>query len=207
MTTGQPSASTGPGAARVLKMGIIGIGVGATQIMPQMESLPEVELVAGADINPKVRETFAVRYPNASIHDRAEGLCADPNVDAVWVSTPNHLHCPPHGAGSQCGQACGGGKAHGAEYGLGRANGRGRNQERGQTPLWSHDRFQPTGDADATYHPLGETGSSEDGKRLHVPGLEAPGPPARGTGRVPWWWRASTASDRISWTRCGYWVA
>ncbi len=50
-------------------MGIIGIGVGATQIMPQMESLPEIDLVAGADISPQVREAFAASYPEAKVYD------------------------------------------------------------------------------------------------------------------------------------------
>ena len=94
MADTQKSGSTCTAAVKPLKMGIIGIGVGATQIMPQMESIPEVDLVAGADISPDVREAFAKRYPEAKVYDSAEGLCADPHVDAVWVATPNYLHCP-----------------------------------------------------------------------------------------------------------------
>ncbi len=59
MTAAQPSGSTSEAPVKPLRMGIIGIGVGATQIMPQMESLPEIDLVAGADISPQVREAFA----------------------------------------------------------------------------------------------------------------------------------------------------
>ena len=43
MTTGQ---------VKPLKMGVIGVGVGATQIMPNMESLDEIDLMAAADTNP-----------------------------------------------------------------------------------------------------------------------------------------------------------
>ena len=84
MTTGQ----------KPLRMGIIGIGVGATQIMPNMEAMPEIEIVAGADIDPRVREAFLARYESAKVYESAEGLCADPDVDAVWVSTPNNFHSP-----------------------------------------------------------------------------------------------------------------
>ena len=82
------------GSVRPLKMGIIGVGVGATQIMPSMESLDEIELMAGADTNPRVREAFQARYPDARVYDSAEALCADPDVEAVWVATPNNFHSP-----------------------------------------------------------------------------------------------------------------
>ncbi|MCH7482900.1 MAG: Gfo/Idh/MocA family oxidoreductase [Chloroflexi bacterium] len=75
-----------------LRLGIIGIGVGATQILPMIEAAPEIDLVAAADINPRVREAFAARYPEARVYDSAEGLCADQNVEAVWVATPNDFH-------------------------------------------------------------------------------------------------------------------
>ena len=94
MTSAQQGGSSRPTPTKKLRMGIIGIGVGATQIMPQMESLEEIELVAGADTDPEVRKAFQERYPEARVYDTAEGLCDDPNVDAVWVSTPNNWHCP-----------------------------------------------------------------------------------------------------------------
>ena len=85
MTTGQ---------VKPLKMGVIGVGVGATQIMPNMESMDEIDLMAAADTNPRVREAFQARFPEARVYDSAEGLCADPDVEAVWVATPNNWHSP-----------------------------------------------------------------------------------------------------------------
>lgn len=79
-------------STRPIRMGIIGVGVGATQIMPSMESLDEIELMAAADVNPRVREAFRARYPGSRVYDSAEALCADPDVEAVWVATPNNLH-------------------------------------------------------------------------------------------------------------------
>jgi phthalate 4,5-cis-dihydrodiol dehydrogenase len=76
-----------------LNIGVVGIGVGASEILPAMESMPQLRLVAGADINPRVLETFRARY-RARGYDSIEKLCADPDVEAVWVSTPNRFHAP-----------------------------------------------------------------------------------------------------------------
>jgi phthalate 4,5-cis-dihydrodiol dehydrogenase len=58
-----------------------------------MEQMQEFELVAAADVNPRVLETFRQRYA-AKTYDSIEKLCADSDVEAVWVSTPNRLHAP-----------------------------------------------------------------------------------------------------------------
>lgn len=78
---------------RKLKLGIVGIGVGAAEILPAMESMPQIELVAGADINRRVLETFQARY-GVRVYDSVEKLCRDPEVEAVWISTPNKYHGP-----------------------------------------------------------------------------------------------------------------
>jgi phthalate 4,5-cis-dihydrodiol dehydrogenase len=78
---------------RILKLGIVGIGVGASEILPQMEAMPEIQLAAAADINQRVRDTFQQRYC-AKVYDSIEKLCSDPDVEAVWISTPNKFHAP-----------------------------------------------------------------------------------------------------------------
>ena len=80
-------------AGRKLKLGIVGIGVGASEILPAMESTPQIELVAGADVNRRVLETFQARY-GARVYGSIEQLCEDPDVEAVWISTPNKFHAP-----------------------------------------------------------------------------------------------------------------
>src|SRR5258708_22515903 len=79
-------------AARVLKIGMIGIGVGGAEILPAMEAMDTVEVVAGADVVPATRERFSHRFPDAKTYASAEEMCRDPNVDAVWVSRPNRFH-------------------------------------------------------------------------------------------------------------------
>jgi len=82
-----------PSHKRRLKLGIVGIGVGASEILPQMELIPEFQLVAAADINPRVLETIRERY-GAKTYDSIEKLCADSEVEVVWISTPNRFHAP-----------------------------------------------------------------------------------------------------------------
>ena len=82
-----------PVTDKQLKLGIVGIGVGASEILPAMEQMPEFDLAAGADVNPRVLETFRRRY-GAKTYNSVEELCADPNVEAVWISTPNRFHAP-----------------------------------------------------------------------------------------------------------------
>lgn len=89
-TTSQ--ASTGGAPAKHLKMAMVGIGVGGAEILPAMESMETIDLFAGADINPVTRQRFQERYPNTHVYDSVEALCKDPDVDAVWVSSPNRFH-------------------------------------------------------------------------------------------------------------------
>ena len=77
---------------RKLRIGVIGVGVGATEILPAMDSMPEIELAACADINAEVRARFAARYTSAKTYATAEELCNDPTIEAVWVSSPNRFH-------------------------------------------------------------------------------------------------------------------
>jgi len=78
--------------ARKLKIGVAGIGVGAAEILPAMDSMDELELYAGADVVPETRQRFQERYPNAKVFDSVEKMCSDPELEAVWVATPNRFH-------------------------------------------------------------------------------------------------------------------
>jgi phthalate 4,5-cis-dihydrodiol dehydrogenase len=74
-----------------MKVGIIGLGFGATEFIPSLERTPAVEIYAGADLRPQALKEFERRY-GGKTYRTAEELCADPNVEAVWIATPNHLH-------------------------------------------------------------------------------------------------------------------
>ena len=84
-------SSTGP--SRTLKIGVAGIGQGAAGVLPVMEAMPEIDLAAGADVNPTTLERFKARYTEARVYDSVAKLCEDPDVEAVWVASPNRFHC------------------------------------------------------------------------------------------------------------------
>lgn len=74
-----------------LRVGIVGLGAAAQLVLPYMGKVPGVRLGGAADIRKDAREAFTNTYglpAFASIED----LCASP-IDAVWIETPNHLHC------------------------------------------------------------------------------------------------------------------
>ena len=76
-----------------LKMGVIGLGQGAACVLPTMAALPEIELVAGADVNPHMRDGFTERFPGRRTYDTVAALCTDRQIEAVWIATPNRFHC------------------------------------------------------------------------------------------------------------------
>ena len=76
---------------RRLGLAMVGIGVGGTEMLPAMEAMPELRLVAGCDVNEDTLNRFAERY-NAKGYGDYDEMLADPEVEAVWVSTPNRFH-------------------------------------------------------------------------------------------------------------------
>jgi phthalate 4,5-cis-dihydrodiol dehydrogenase len=55
--------------------------------------MPITNLVGAADTNPRAIERFRVKY-EAKTYGSIEEVCADPEVDTVWIATPNVYHCP-----------------------------------------------------------------------------------------------------------------
>jgi phthalate 4,5-cis-dihydrodiol dehydrogenase len=77
---------------RPLRVGIAGLGVGSAMVLPTVERMAEAELVAAADVRPEARAMFAQQYEGRA-YDTVEALCNDPDVDVIWVATPNNMHC------------------------------------------------------------------------------------------------------------------
>ena len=75
-----------------MKVGVAGLGAGAIQVVAAMEDAPYVDLVAAADVRPKALDAFSQRYGGRG-YDSVEALCQDPEVEVIWVSTPNQYHC------------------------------------------------------------------------------------------------------------------
>ncbi len=75
-----------------LNIGIAGLGTAAKQVFPAFDKVDGVRLAAAADIRAEAREGFAKAY-KLPAHASIEELCSSSAVDAVWIETPNHLHC------------------------------------------------------------------------------------------------------------------
>jgi phthalate 4,5-cis-dihydrodiol dehydrogenase len=74
-----------------LKLGIIGLGRAFTLMLPTFTSHPLIALVAASDPRPEARERFASDF-GAKAYEDAEALCADPQVQAVYVASPHKFH-------------------------------------------------------------------------------------------------------------------
>ncbi len=85
-------ASIAKDGKRRLRLGIAGLGVASTYIFPGAETSPVTEIYAAADLRQSALDAFAAKY-NACTYKSVDELCADPNVDVVWIATPNQLHC------------------------------------------------------------------------------------------------------------------
>lgn len=77
-----------------LRFGVAGLGVAGAGILQSMARHPQVKIVAAADLRPEPRARFVSEY-GATGHVTIEDLCADPQVDAVYLATPTPMH-PEH---------------------------------------------------------------------------------------------------------------
>jgi phthalate 4,5-cis-dihydrodiol dehydrogenase len=68
-----------------------GLGVASTQILPPISSLPYIKISAAADTRADALEKFRGVYGGEAFKS-VEAMCDSPNVDAVYIATPNELH-------------------------------------------------------------------------------------------------------------------
>ncbi|SEN43603.1 Predicted dehydrogenase [Loktanella fryxellensis] len=76
-----------------MRWGILGAANFAmTQMGPAIHAAKGAELVALATSDPAKATGFSDFAPGLRVHDSYDALLADPDVDAVYVPLPNHLH-------------------------------------------------------------------------------------------------------------------
>lgn len=78
--------------APILRLGIAGLGVGSTYVLNGLKGFANARIAAAADLRASAREAFQLQY-HGPAYDSVEALCADPDIDVIWIVTPNHLHC------------------------------------------------------------------------------------------------------------------
>lgn len=76
-----------------LKLGILGCGRFAQRrILPLLESLPTVKVVCVQKSNLAEAQEVALRFNIPRAVDTRNELLNHPEVEAVWITTPNHSH-------------------------------------------------------------------------------------------------------------------
>lgn len=76
---------------RRLRLGVAGLGRGFILMLPVLTAHPKLRIVAAADPRPEARARFAADF-NARVYDSVEALCADADVEAVYIATPHQFH-------------------------------------------------------------------------------------------------------------------
>ena len=76
---------------RELRIGLAGVGSVSRMVLPEIEAASNVRLAAVADIRQEPRDRCRELY-GAEGYASVEAMCEDPNVDAVWICTPNMHH-------------------------------------------------------------------------------------------------------------------
>jgi len=78
-------------SAHKLRLGVAGLGRAFSAMLPTFTGDPRVGLVAAADLRPEARQRFAEDF-SAAGYATIEELCADPNVEAIYIATPHQYH-------------------------------------------------------------------------------------------------------------------
>jgi phthalate 4,5-cis-dihydrodiol dehydrogenase len=87
---------------RVLKLGVIGLGRAFTLMLPTFIPDRRVKLCAAADPRPEARALFASEFGKA--YETVEQLCADPEIEAIYISSPHQMHAEHVRAAARAGK-------------------------------------------------------------------------------------------------------
>lgn len=85
------TSSGGSANGPVLNLGIIGLGGGASQMLPAFARHSRVRVTAAADIDQDQLDKFRTQYEGETFLS-AEAICRSPSVDVVYIATPNQFH-------------------------------------------------------------------------------------------------------------------
>jgi phthalate 4,5-cis-dihydrodiol dehydrogenase len=80
-----------PAPARKLRLGVAGLGRAFTIMVPTFSLDERIELIAAADPRNEARRRFAEDF-GARVYASVEELCADAEIDAIYIATPHQLH-------------------------------------------------------------------------------------------------------------------
>lgn len=84
--------SIDPFAGRKIRFGIVGCGAIGPTHAGALAQIPDVQLIAVADINPQRAKAMADKFSVSRIYGDQSELIADPSVDVVCLCTPSGIH-------------------------------------------------------------------------------------------------------------------
>ena len=91
--------------AGTLNWGLIGCGdISRKRVAPALRDLPNCDLVAVSRANPELAEAFAKEFGAPRFYRQWQELLADPEIDAVYIATPVHLHAEQTIAAAEAGK-------------------------------------------------------------------------------------------------------
>ncbi|MEM3523537.1 MAG: Gfo/Idh/MocA family oxidoreductase [Thermoproteota archaeon] len=80
---------------RKVKIGIVGVGIQGEQQLKSFKTIEHAEVLAVADLNEKRAREIGEKYGVPRIYTGFQDLAKDPDVEAVSICTPDHLHKEP----------------------------------------------------------------------------------------------------------------
>lgn len=86
-----PQGGVPAGRARTLRVGICGLGVAFTHIAAAMRPQAGFEFAAAMDLRPAALDAFRRDF-GGRVYDDFEALCRDPEIDAIYIASPNAAH-------------------------------------------------------------------------------------------------------------------
>ncbi|MES2281083.1 MAG: Gfo/Idh/MocA family oxidoreductase [Pseudomonadota bacterium] len=88
-------------SSATLNIGVIGLGRAFTLMLQTFVHDKRVKLVAATDPMPEARAQFSRDF-NAPTYESAEGLCANPAVEVVYIASPHQFHADHACLASSC---------------------------------------------------------------------------------------------------------
>jgi phthalate 4,5-cis-dihydrodiol dehydrogenase len=88
---------------RQLHVGVAGLGRAFTLMLPTFRQDERIKLVAAADPRREACAQFAAEF-GARAYPTVEALCADPEVEVIYVATPHQLHAEHARAAARAGK-------------------------------------------------------------------------------------------------------
>ena len=83
----------GPGMAKKISWGILGCaGIAERALIPAIHGASNGRLLGIASRNPRKAKDWAARFDIPKVYADYAALLGDPDIDAVYIPLPNHLH-------------------------------------------------------------------------------------------------------------------